>query len=208
MSARVIGRTIAALLLAPCALPAMAEPVTIVNLGSLAVRCVFATNKRCNLNGTASTGAIAIPGITGDAALHSLTFPADPASWAAKLTGYEFRLDLTRAIAGPTKACVTQLTLDAGPLKPLPYTGREDRFDVFVINTHATGFVGLASAERTGPAITFVFAKPVCPGAGSDKGETSFFFGFAAATTPREISAQVKLDSGETLQAPVRVPSP
>ena len=118
------------------------------------------------------------------------------------------RLDLTQATAGPTKVCVTQLKLDVGPLSRLPYTGRADQFDVFVINTRATGFVGLASADRAEPAITFVFAKPVCPSAGSDKGESSYFFGFAAAEAPREVGARVKLDSGETFQAPVRAPAP
>jgi hypothetical protein len=203
-----ISRAIAALILGPWCWPAVAEPLATINLGSPALRCVFATNKRCNLNGTASTGVIPIPGIGGSAVLHSLTFPADPDSWAAGSTGYEFRIDLSQATAGPTKACVTRLTLDVGPLSRLPYMGRADLYDVFVINTGATGFVGLASAERAESAITFVFAKPVCPGAGSDKGESSYFFGFAAAAAPREISAQVGLDSGETLDVAARAPAP
>src|SRR5580693_7962207 len=114
MSARTIGRTIAALMVAPWCWPAMAEPLTTINLSSPAVRCVFATNKRCNLDGTASVGAIPIPGITGSAVLHSLTFPAAAESPAAGLTGYEFRVDLSQATAGPTKACVTRLVLDVG----------------------------------------------------------------------------------------------
>ena len=208
MFARTISRTIAAMMLAPSCWPAMAEPLTTINLSSHALRCVFATNKRCNLDGAASVGAIAIPGITGSAVLHSLTFPGAADSPAAGLTGYEFRVDLSQATAGPTKACVTRLTLDVGPLSRLPYMGRADLFDVFVINTGAPGFVGLASAERAEPAITFVFAKPVCPGAGSDKGESSYFFGFTAAVAPREISARVELDSGEMLHVAARAPAP
>src|SRR5436305_10102723 len=100
MSARVIGRMVAALMLAPWTWPAMADPLTTIDLGSIALRCVFATSKRCNLNGTASVGAIPIPGIAGSAVLHSLTFPADPGTIAAGLTGYEFRLDLSQATAG------------------------------------------------------------------------------------------------------------
>jgi hypothetical protein len=208
MSVRAISRTIAALMLAPWCWPAIAEPLTTIDLSSPAVRCVFATNKRCNLDGTASVGAIPIPGITGSAALHSLTFPAAPDSPAAGLTGYEFRLDLSLAKTGPTKVCVTRFTLDVGPLTRVSYTGRVDLFDVFVINTRAPGFVGLASAERAGSAITFVFAKPVCPGAGSDQGESSYFFGFAAAGAPREVSARVEIDSGETLPVSARAPGP
>jgi hypothetical protein len=208
MSARIFRRTIAALMLAPWCWPAVAEPLTIIDLSSPAVRCVFATNRQCNLDGTASVGAIPIPGIAGSAVLHSLTFPGVADSPAAGLTGYEFRVDLSQATAGPTKVCVTRLTLDAGRLSGLPYTGRADLFDVFVINTRTPGLVGLASAARAEPAITFVFAKPVCPGAGSDKGESSYFFGFAAAGAPREISARVELDSGETLHVAARAPAP
>ena len=136
---------------------------------------------------------------------------ADLSGWprlpAAGLTGYEFRVDLSQATAGPAKACVTRLTLDAGQLSRLPYTGREDQFDVFVIDTGAPGFVGLASAERPGPPSRSYFAKPVCPAAGSDKGESSYFFGFAAAEAPREISARVEIDSGETLPVAARAPA-
>jgi hypothetical protein len=185
----------------------MAEPLTTIDLGSVALRCVFAMNKRCNLNGTASIGAIPIPGIAGTAVLHSLTFPADPDSIGAGSTGYEFRVDLAAAMAGPTRVCVTRVTLDVGPLSRLPYTKRSDLFDVFVVNTHVSGMIGLASAEQVERAITVVFAKPICPGAGADKGETSYFFGFAAATAPREITARVGLDNGETLDVAARAPA-
>jgi len=80
MFARVICRTVAVLMLAPWSLPAMAEPLTVVDLSSPALRCVFATNKHCNLDGTASLAAIPIRGIAGKAVLHSLTFPAEPDS--------------------------------------------------------------------------------------------------------------------------------
>ncbi len=207
MPARFISRIVAALILAPWCWPAMAEPLTTIDLSSPALRCKFSTSPHCNLDGTATLAPIVIPGITGSAVLHALTFPAFPDSLAAGTSGYEFRLDLSQATAAAAKVCVTRLTLDAGPLKPLAYMPRPDLYDVFVIHTGATGFVGLASAERAGPAITFTFAKPVCPGSGSDKGESSYFFGFAAAAPPREISARLELDSGATRQVPARAPA-
>ena len=207
MSARVI-LAISALMLTPWASAAMAEPLTTIDLSSPAVRCVFATNKQCNLDGKDTVGAVAIPGITGSAVLHSLTFPANPDSPAAGTTGYEFRFDLSQATAGESRACITRLTLDAGPISKLPYTGRNDRFDVFVINTRVSGMIGLASAERAGKAVTFAFAKPVCPGMGSTKGETSYFFGFGAVAAPQEVMARVSLDSGATLDVAARAPAP
>ena len=208
MSARAISRPVAALILALSTWPAAAEPLTTVNLSSPAVRCVFSTSPHCNLDGTTTLGAIPVPGITGNAVVHSLTFPAFADSDARGTYGYEFRVDLSGASAGATKACVTRLTLDVGPIKKLPYMPGADPFDVFVINTGATGLIGVASAERAENAITFAFAKPVCPGAGPDKGESSYFFGFAADGKPREISARVELDDGQTLQVPARAPAP
>ncbi len=207
MSARVILAT-SALMLTSWTSAAMAEPLTTIDLSSLAVRCVFATNKRCNLDGTDTVGVIPIPGIAGNAVLHSLTFPATPDSNAAGTYGYEFRLDLSQATAGESRACVKRLTLDAGPISKMPYTGRDDRFDVFVVNTRVSGMIGLASAERTGKAIAFAFAKPVCPGTGSEKGESSYFFGFAAAAAPHAVTARVLLDSGATLDVAARTPAP
>lgn len=207
MSARVI-LAVSALMLTPWTSAATTEPLITIDLSSPAVRCVFATNKHCNLDGTDTVGAIPLPGIAGSAVLHSLTFPAAPDSPAARTTGYEFRLDLSQATGGPAKTCITRLTVETGPIRKLPYTGRDALFDVFVQNTHVSGMVGVASAERSGPSVTFTFAKPVCPGAGSDKGETSYFFGFAAAAKPREIRARVELDSGETLDVAARAPAP
>ena len=208
MSARVITQAIAALMLASWACPALAEPLSTIDLSSPAIRCVFSTNKQCNLDGTDTVGAIPIRGISGSAVLHTLTFPAFADSPAAGTYGYEFRFDLSQATAGPTKTCITRLTVDAGPIRKLPYTGRDALFDVFVQNTRVSSMVGVASAERAGPSVTFTFARPICPGAGADKGETSYFFGFAAAAKPREIRARVELDSGETLDAAARAPSP
>jgi hypothetical protein len=212
MSARVIPQAIAALMLAPMlapwACPVMAEPLVTIDLSSPAIRCVFSTHQHCNLDGTDTVGAIAIPGISGNAVLHTLTFPAFVDSPAAGTYGYEFRLDLSQATAGPTKACITRLTVEAGAIRKLPYTGRDALFDVFVQNTHVAGMVGVASAERSGQSITFAFAKPVCPGAGSDKGETSYFFGFAAAAAPQGSTARVLLDSGATLDVAARTPAP
>ncbi|HLH91723.1 MAG TPA: hypothetical protein VKX28_25005 [Xanthobacteraceae bacterium] len=213
MSARFITQAIAALLLvalgATWISPAIAEPLTTVDLSSPAIRCVFSTSPHCNLDGTTTAGAIAIPGITGTAVLHTLTFPAFADSDAAGTYGYEYRFDLSQATAGPTKACIARLTVETGPIRKLPYTGRhETLFDVFVQNTHVAGMVGVASAERSGKSVTFTFAKPICPGAGADKGETSYFFGFAAAAKPREITAKVELDSGVTLDVAARAPAP
>lgn len=208
MFARVIGQTAAAsMLVAVLSGSAIAEPLTTINLSSPAIRCVFSTHQHCNLDGTDTVGAIAIPGISGNAVLHTLTFPAFADSHAAGTYGYEFRFDLSQAKAGPTKACITRFTVEAGEIRKLPYTGRDALFDVFVQNTHVSGMVGVASAERSGQSVTFIFAKPVCPGAGSDKGETSYFFGFAAATAPREISSQVGLDNGETIPVAARAPA-
>lgn len=168
--------------------------------------CLF--DKTCKVAVTDSVGVIPIAGISGRAVLQSRTFAGAAGTPAAGLTGYEFRVDLTQATAGATKACVSRLTLDLGPLSKLAYPGGTGPGEVFVISKGGVGTVGLMSADRHERAMNFTFASPVCPAAGGAKGTTSYFFGFAAAKAPHAVTARVELDSGATLDVAARAPAP
>jgi hypothetical protein len=206
MPARVIGTTIVAMMLAPWTWPAMAEPLTIVDVAAPAINCVF--DNSCKVTVTDSVDAIAIPALSGRAVLQSRTYAVATGAPAAGLTGYEFRVDLTQATAGAAQVCVTRLRLDVGPLSRLAYPGGSGPADVYVISTGGLGTVGVASADRAENAITFAFWKPVCAGAGSAKGETSYFFGLAAAKAPKPGTAQVQLDTGQIINVAARTPPP
>ena len=206
MFAGVVGRTVVATLSALWIGTAMAEPLLITDATAPPINCVF--DASCKITVTDSVGAIAIPGLSGSAVLQSRTFAGAPGAPAAGLTGYEFRVDLTQASAGAAKVCVTGVKLSLGPLSRLSYPGGLGPGEVFVISTGALGTVRLASAERVEGAISFAFWSPVCPGADSAKGETSYFFGFAAAKAPQAVTAKVRLDNGQVLDVAARAPAP
>jgi len=186
--------------------PAIADPQLITNTAAPEVNCLF--NKTCNITVTDTVAVIPIAGISGRAVLQSRTFVGVNGAPAADLTGYLFRVDLTQATAGATKACVTRLTLDLGPLRKLIYPGGHGPGEVFVIREGGIGTVGLLSADRHQRAINFRFASPICPGAADAKGTTSYFFGFAAAKAPQTVTARIELGNGTTLDVPARAPAP
>ncbi len=202
----VIGRSVVATVSALWLWPAAAEPLLVADVAAPAINCVF--NSTCKIVVTDSTGALAIPGVSGNAFLQSRIFAGAPGTPAAGMTGYEFRVDLTHATADAAKICVSGLKLGLGPISKLPYPGGRGPGEVFVITSGGLGTVGLATADRTEGAIAFTFSSPVCPGTGSAQGQTSYFFGFAAVTPPHPVTAQVRLDNGQIIDVPARAPAP
>lgn len=194
------------LALALSAMPASAERLSITEVAAPAINCVF--NTSCTITVTDTVGAIPIPAVLGPAALQSRSFMGLPGTPAAGLTGYLYRIDLTRARGGTPNVCVTRLKLDLGPLAKLPYPGGTGPAEVFVVTTGGAGTVGLASADRAAAAVTFAFRQPVCPGPGANPGMSSYFFGFAAARMPQPATARVEFDIGDSVDVPARAPAP
>jgi len=193
------------LALALSASPAVADPLTITEVAAPAINCVFDTS--CKIMVTDTIGPIAIPAVHGPAALQSRSFVAAPGTPAAGMTGYLFRIDLAQARGGTPNVCIARLKFDLGPLAKLPYPGGTGPADVFVITTGAIGTVGLASADRAGAAVTFAFRQPVCPGPGANPGQSSYFFGFAAARPPQPATARLEFDIGDGVDVPARAPA-
>ena len=194
------------LMLALAAAPAEAEPLSIAEVAAPAINCVFDTS--CKIIVTDTIGAIAIPAVRGPAVLQSRSFLGEPGTPAAGMTGYLFRVDLTQARGGTPNVCIARLKLDLGPLAKLSYPGGTGAADVFVITKGAIGTAGLASADRVGAAVTFAFRQPVCPGSGANPGQSSYFFGFAAARPPQPATARLEFDIGDGVDVPARAPTP
>jgi hypothetical protein len=72
------------------------------------------------------------------------------------------------------------------------------------------GTIGLSSAVQAGNVIAFTFSKPVCPKplivTAAIPGETSFFFGLAAKTTPKPSTAHLVYSLGGGGATAARVP--
>ena len=186
---------------------AQAAPLTVVNVGAPSVNCVF--NTTCKVTVTDSVGDIVLPGTADKGRLQSRTYVGAAGAPGAGKTAYEYRVDLTQVKSLTAVPCVTSLKLDFGPVTKLNYDKVGPLDDVFVVTSGGLGTIGLSGADKVGNVITFTFASPICGGSGGPAGgQTSFFFGLAAATAPKAITAQVSVTPGGGLvNVPARVPT-
>lgn len=184
---------------------AQAAPLTVVKVTAPDVNCVF--DPSCTITVTDSVGDIVIPGMTGKAILQSRTFSGAAGAPGAGLTGYDYRVDMTQAMSQVDSSCVSDLTVDFGPLVKLQYNKVGPDDDVYVVTKGGLGTIGLFSADMTDNKITFVFDQPVCAGAEGRKGDTSFFFGLAAKGTPTGTVASVTVPGYGPLDVKARAPT-
>src|SRR3954464_3132575 len=177
----ILSAAIAALAI-PCA--AQAQLLKIVEVNAPKVNCVFQTD--CNIPVTDSSSNISPPFLaaTGTAWVQSRTFAGEPGAPGAGTTGYEYRLSMTEASGA---GCILGFNLNFGPHKPLPYATNE-LADVYVVTSGGLGTIGLKSAERSGDAISFTLASPLCADGPPDFKKTTFFFGIAATASPMHVN--------------------
>jgi hypothetical protein len=175
-----------------------ATNLKIVRVAAPAVNCVF--DRSCKITVTDSTGDIPLPGITGPKVLQSRTYTGAPGTPAAGLTGYEYRVDLTRATGAGS--CVASLTVDFGPVSSLNYGDTPALEQVFVVTQGGLGTIAPVSAVQSGRNVTFNFQPSICAG------QTSYFFGLASAKPPRAITAVVTVAGGGPLSVAARAPQP
>ena len=182
-----------------------AAPLTVVEVGAPAINCVF--NPACKVTVTDSIGDISLPGTPNKGRLQSRTYKGVTGAPGAGKIAYLYRVDLTSVVGFTALPCVTALKLDFGPVSMLQYDGAGPLDHVFVVKSGGLGTIGLASADKVGNVITFTFSTPVCAGSHAGGGQTSYFFGLAAGTTPKSITTQVQVTPGGGLVAvPARVP--
>ena len=190
--------------LALCCTTTLAAPLSVVNVSSPAINCIFDTT--CKVQYTDTVGTIPIPGISGTARLQTRTFPGAAGARAAGTTGYEYRLDLTEAVGIVSTPCITALNVDFGPVTSLDYNKNGTPDQVFVVTSGSVGTVGLSGASEVGSVITFTLASPVCVGPSPGKGESSYFFGLASVNAPKAITAQVQIAGGPLTSVAARAP--
>ena len=184
-------------------LVANAAPLKIVNVAAPAINCVFSTS--CSVRVKDMKENFALSG-GGKGVLQTRTFKGTDGSPADGLFAYEYRLDLTEAVA--TKAsCVDWISLSFGPVVSTLDFGADARPDqVFVIAKGGSGSIGLASAIQIRGTIRFRFRSPVCSGTEKGKGASTFFWGLVSTSDPENITALIHETGGATRVVKTRSP--
>jgi hypothetical protein len=158
--------------------PANSANLTVVEVSAPAVNCVF--NSSCTVVVDDSSGTLANTPLGSGGFLQSRTYPGMPGTPGAGTTAYEYRVDLRTA--NPFADCLAGVVINFGPVKQLTYP-QAQQGHVFVTTQGGLGSVGIQSAEQDSDVITFTFSTYLCGG------QTSYFFGMAAATGPQTATA-------------------
>lgn len=180
--------------------------LTFAKVNAPKINCVF--NTACTMTVTDSVGNIPMPAdVTGTGRVQSRTFAAAAGSPGAGNTAYLYRVDMTQAVSAGEVPCVTDFTIDFGPVVKLQYDGSGPLDDLFVIVQGGIGTIGILEATKTGNSINFIFDQPVCAGPTSGSGKSSQFFGLASASAPRSVTAKVGWPGLLPLDVPARAPN-
>ncbi len=170
-----------------------------------AINCVFDTD--CKITVSDSTAPITLPAHSGSGFLQSRTFPVGEAGTAAEgLYGYEYRVDIRNIVGVANIDCITSLSIPFGPVVPLDYDADGKPEEVFVVTAGGLGTIQPKEARQTGDTVTFNFSPPVCAGASTGNGETSFFIGLTSSQPPQEVTAMLAGTSGYSADLAARAP--
>ena len=106
--------------------------LTLAKVNAPKINCVF--NAACTVTVTDSVGNIPMPAdVTGTGRVQSRTFAAAAGTPGAGNTAYLYRVDMTQAVSAGEVPCVTDFTIDFGPIVKLQYDGSGPLDDIFVI---------------------------------------------------------------------------
>lgn len=187
-----IGQSNATIVMTWQELEAATQPgsLSIAQISVNTLDCLF-LNPCTSPSPADSIAAIAMPpGVTGSGTLTTRTLGGSGATPGAGKVAYQYRLDMTQAVSNEEAPCVTDLTIDLGPVTQMKYDGSNED-DAFVLTQGGPGSVGLLNAMKTGNKVTFTFNQPICAGATAGSGHASQFFGVTSALTPKVVSATV-----------------
>ena len=183
-----------------------------VNVSSSAIYCIFDPSCTVTTTGSSTTPIPLSAGGTGF--LQSRTFAGKPGTPASGLYGYEYRIDLEKAVetmvdveeVGKIKyiPCLRSIVLEFGPVvDTLDYNGDGEAGDLaYVVTSGGPGRIGLGSVERYHNMLTFNFDSPICVGGPNRQGDSTYFFGLVSAQPPRSITASIKETGGMAAASP------
>ena len=183
-----------------------------VDVSASAIYCLF--DPSCTVT-FVDNGPIPIPMSSGGTSfLQSRTFVGKSGTRAHGLYGYEYRVDLSKAVetmvdvegVGKVKStpCLQSIALEFGPIiDTLDYNGDGKAGDLaYVVTGSGPGKIGLDSFERYHNMLTFRFDSPICAGGPHSEGDSTYFFGLVSAQPPRSVTATIKETVGISSASP------
>jgi hypothetical protein len=185
--------------------------LTTVKVSSSAVYCIF--DPSCTVT-VIDSSATPIPMQAGGTAfLESRTFAGKPGTPASGLYGYEYRIDLEKAVetmidvegvATKHIPCLLSMTLEFGPIvDTLDYDGDGKTGDlIYVVTSGGPGRIGLEHVHGWRNKIILDFDSPICVGASDSQGGSTYFVGLVSARPPGSVTATVKETAGLTAASP------
>jgi hypothetical protein len=183
-----------------------------VNVSASAVYCLFDPSCAVTVIDSSTTPIPMQAG--GTAFLQSRTFLGQPGTPANGLYGYEYRIDLEKAVQTKIQVeevgdltympCLRSITIEFGPIiDTLDYDSNGEAGDLaYVVTSGGPGKIGLGSIERYHGLLTFNFDSPVCVGNPDSQGDHTFFFGLASAKPPRIVESTIKETAGMGAASP------
>lgn len=186
--------------------------VKTVKVNASAIYCLF--DPSCAVTVTDSTATPIPMPVGGTALLHSRTFAGKPGTRTSGLYGYEYRLDLEKAVetmvdvegvATKRMPCLLTMTLEFGPIvDTLDYDGDGKAGDqIYVVTSGGPGTIRLGAVHRWQNKLIVNFDSPICAGPSGGQGDSSYLFGLVSAQPPTSVTATVKETAG-LAAAPVK----
>ena len=163
-----------------------------VKVSASSVYCLF--DPSCTITVTDSSTTPIPMQVGGTAFLESRTFAGKPGTPAAGLYGYEYRINLEKAVVTKYMPCLRSMALEFGPIvDTLDYNGDKKAGDlIYVVTSGGPGKIGLEHAHGWSNRIIFYFDSPVCVGASGGQGDSTFFFGLVSTRPPKSVTATLK----------------
>src|SRR5574337_697599 len=154
-----------------------------VKVSSPAVYCLF--DPSCAVTVTDSNTTPIPMQIGGTAFLQSRTFAGKPGTPASGLYGYEYRIDLEKAVETKIQVeevgevtympCLQSIVFEFGPIiDTLDYNGDKEAGDLaYVVTSGGPGKIAIGSLERYHGQLTFNFDSPICVGGPHSQGDST-----------------------------------
>jgi len=172
-----------------------------VKVGSSAIYCIF--DPSCTVTFTDSSTTPIPMESGGTSFIESRTFAGKSGTPASGLYGYEYRIDLSKAVetmvdvegvATKHMPCLGSMELEFGPIiDTLDYNGDGEAGDlIYVVTSGGPGNIGIESVHRWSNRIIVNFDSLLCVGGSQGHGDSTYFFGLVSAQPPRSVTAELK----------------